>query len=329
MRWTLSAWDELSLEEVIYQLSMPLEGTSQSMWVSFIYCSIVPTVATVLFISILALLFKKRIIPTTSLNIIAIVSLIILIIDFAIVWKSLDISSYFTNNSRDFIAEEYVNPSNVKISFPEKKRNLIYIYLESMETTYTDKANGGAYDYNLIPELVSIANQNEDFSGNSMLINGGLVLPGSGWTCGAMFASSSGLPLKIPIGENEMRNMSYFFPRVETLGDILEREGYFNELMIGSEAIFGGRNLYYSEHGDYLLADYSYAIENKLIPEDYYVWWGMRMKNCFLLHGMNSQDSAKNLNPLISHSLLLIHTLLMVTFATFVKMSTKVNMPML
>lgn len=281
MRWTLSSWDELSLEEVIYQLSMPLEGTSQAMWVSFIYCSVVPTLAAVAFISILIFIFKKKIKPSKSLSIIAIVSLIVLIIDFAIVWKSLDISSYFTNNSRDFIAEEYVNPSSVKISFPEKKRNLIYIYLESIETTYTNKENGGAYEYNLIPELVDIANQNEDFSGDSSLINGGLVLPGSGWTCGAMFASSSGLPLKIPIGENEMRDMTSFFPRVQTLGDILENEGYFNELMIGSEAIFGGRNLYYSTHGNYLLADYTYAKENKLIPEDYYVWWGYEDEKLF------------------------------------------------
>lgn len=281
MRWTLSSWDELSLEEVIYQLSMPLEGTSQAMWVSFIYCSIIPTFIAVLFITLIIFIFKKRITPTNSINILTIASLIVLIIDFAIVWKSLDISSYFSNNSRDFIAEEYVNPSKVDISFPEKKRNLIYIYLESIETTYTNEENGGAYKYNLIPELVSIANQNEDFSGDSSLINGGLVLPGSGWTCGAMFASSSGLPLKIPIGENEMRDMTSFFPRVQTLGDILEDEGYFNELMIGSEAIFGGRNLYYSTHGNYLLADYTYAIENKLIPEDYLVWWGYEDQKLF------------------------------------------------
>lgn len=274
MRWTLASWDELSLEEVIYQLSMPLEGTSLAMWVSFIYCSVFPTIAAVIIICILIYFFRKKIKPTTTLNILAVSSLIVLIIDFAIVWKSLDISSYFTNNSRDFIAEEYINPNNVKISFPKEKRNLIYIYLESIETTYTDKENGGAYEFNLIPELVDIANQNEDFSGDSPLINGGLVLPGSGWTCGAMFASSSGLPLKIPIGENEMRAMVSFFPRVRTLGDILKDEGYFNELMIGSEAIFGGRNLYYSTHGDYKLFDYTYAIENKLIPEDYYVWWG-------------------------------------------------------
>ena len=281
MRWTLSSWDELSFEEVLYQLSMPLEGTSSDMLYSFFYCSVIPTISATIFISILIYLLRKKIKPKVSIRIVTVVSLIVLILDFAIVWRALDISSYFANSSYDFIKEEYVNPNSVKISFPAKKRNLIYIYLESIETTYTDEANGGAYEYNLIPELVEIANENEDFSGDSSLINGGLVLPGSGWTAGAMFASSSGLPLKIPIGENEMRAMSTFFPRVKTLGDILQDEGYYNELMIGSDAIFGGRNLYYMTHGDYQLSDYNYAIENHLIPEDYYVWWGYEDEKLF------------------------------------------------
>lgn len=281
MRWTLSSWDELSLEEVIYQLSMPLEGTSEAMLVSFIYCSIIPTIISVIIMGLLIYILKKKIKPIVSLNTIALISLLVLVLDCVIVWKALNISSYFTSNSYDFIEEEYVDPRNVKITFPDQKRNLIYIYLESIETTYTDKDNGGAYQYNLIPELVNIAKENEDFSGESTLLNGGLVLPGSGWTSGAMFASSSGLPLKIPIGENEMSDMTSFFPRVETLGDILKDEGYFNELMIGSEAIFGGRNLFYSTHGDYMLADYTYAKENQLIPNDYYVWWGYEDSKLF------------------------------------------------
>nr|MCR5557536.1 LTA synthase family protein [Butyrivibrio sp.] len=277
----LSSWDELSLEEVIYQLSMPLEGTSSAMLVSFVYCSILPTLAVVFFVGLAIFILKKKIKPQLCLNVLTVASLLVLILDVAIVWKSLNISSYFADNSYDFIKEEYVNPNSVKITFPEQKRNLIYLYLESMETTYTTQENGGAYEYNLIPELVDIARENDDFSGDSDLINGGLVLPGSGWTSGAMFASSSGLPLKIPIGENEMRDMTSFFPRVETLGDILEDEGYYNELMIGSEAVFGGRNLYYMTHGNFQISDYTYAIENHLIPEDYYVWWGYEDQKLF------------------------------------------------
>ena len=39
----------------------------------------------------------------------------------------------------NFIEENYVNPSDIEIVAPQKKRNLIYIFMESMEVTYADK----------------------------------------------------------------------------------------------------------------------------------------------------------------------------------------------
>jgi hypothetical protein len=44
--------------------------------------------------------------------------------------------------------------------------------------------------------------------------------------------------------------------------------------MLGSNATFGGRRLYFSQHGDYEIDDYEWAIEQGLIPENYYVFWG-------------------------------------------------------
>ena len=46
---------------------------------------------------------------------------------------------------------EYKDPSIATVTFPEQKRNLVYIMLESMETSYLSKDLGGAIDYNLIP----------------------------------------------------------------------------------------------------------------------------------------------------------------------------------
>ena len=79
---------------------------------------------------------------------------------------NLDIVSFVRDavQESDFISENYVDPNEVKLEFPEKKRNLIYIYLESMEVTYADKSIGGAFDVNVIPELAQIALNNESFS---------------------------------------------------------------------------------------------------------------------------------------------------------------------
>ena len=96
---------------------------------------------------------------------------------------------------------------------------------------------------------------------------------------GAMFAQTSGLPLNISISANDMDTQDSFFPGVTTLGDILSDAGYTQTLLIGSEAQFGGRKLYFQEHGNYEMEDYSYAIENGLIPSDYKVWWDMKTRN--------------------------------------------------
>ena len=189
-----------------------------------------------------------------------------------------------------FIEDNYVDPSDVAIEFPRQKRNLIYIYLESMEATYADRESGGAFSYNNIPELTELSAGAEDFSGNSGVLNGGRVLPGTTFTMGGIFAQSAGLPLKVDIGEqfvdqrgsfNKMNTQDSFFKKVTNLGDILESEGYRNVFMLGSNATFGGRRLYFGQHGNYEIDDYNWAIREGIIPQDYYVFWGMEDSKLF------------------------------------------------
>lgn len=167
----------------------------------------------------------------------------------------------------------YVDSANVKFQFPKQKRNLIYIYLESMETTYESKELGGAMDVNLIPELSQIASENITFNANDVENNGFYVPEGTGWTIGAMVAHSAGIPLKIPIDGN-MYDSGPFLPGATTIGQILAEAGYNQELFIGSDAKFGGRENFYEQHGNYKIADYYYAIDNEFISKDYYEWWG-------------------------------------------------------
>ncbi len=103
----------------------------------------------------------------------------------------------------------------------------------------------------------------------------------------ALFSQTTGMPLLIPIDMNAMSTQDVFMPGVTSLGDILEREGYQQAFVLGSDATFGGRRLYFEQHGNYDIYDYNYSIENGEIPGDYHVWWGMRMKS-FL--NMEKQD---------------------------------------
>lgn len=302
-RWMFATWANLSMDELVYHLKAPLEGTNTDMIKTYCLQSIVPTVI-ILLLSVFLLYRKSKKKNIISLGY-ALAAIGILVTTVGVTWSKLDVSGYMKgqNTYSTFIDKNYVDPASVKITFPEQKRNLIYIFLESMEMTYADKKNGGAFEKNTIPELTKLAEENEDFSENNKKLNVGISLSGTGWTMGAMFGQTSGLPLSISIDRNAMSSQDSFFPGVTTLGDILKQEGYSQTLLIGSDATFGGRRLYFEDHGSYEIEDYNYALENNKIPEGYKVWWGYEDQKLFgfakeKLQELSQKDEPFNLTML-------------------------------
>lgn len=271
------------MDELVYHLTAPLDGTNTDMIWDYVRVCAVPTILVIFFLILILIAWRKKEKVHLFRGIINLVALVGIIVMLGYTWTELGVGDYLKdqNTESKFIEDEYVDPTDVEVVFPEQKRNLIYIFLESMETTYSDVDDGGAFDENVIPELTEIAQTNEDFSGADPKLNGGYSLAGTTWTMGAMFAQTSGLPLNISISANDMDTQDSFFPGVTTLGDILSDAGYTQTLLIGSEAQFGGRKLYFQEHGNYEMEDYSYAIENGLIPSDYKVWWGYEDQKLF------------------------------------------------
>ncbi len=283
VRWMFATWTNLSMDELVYHLTAPLDGTNTDMIWDYVRVCAVPTILVIFFLILILIAWRKKEKVHLFRGIINLVALVGIIVMLGYTWTELGVGDYLKdqNTESKFIEDEYVDPTDVEVVFPEQKRNLIYIFLESMETTYSDVDDGGAFDENVIPELTEIAQTNEDFSGADPKLNGGYSLAGTTWTMGAMFAQTSGLPLNISISANDMDTQDSFFPEVTTLGDILSDAGYTQTLLIGSEAQFGGRKLYFQEHGNYEMEDYSYAIENGLIPSDYKVWWGYEDQKLF------------------------------------------------
>ena len=108
---------------------------------------------------------------------------------------------YILNNETEknasyskFFVENYANPDSVKIMPPKQKRNIILIYLESLETTFADKEHGGNQDTNLIPEITELSLKNISFGKNKNHIGGGFDASGSNHTFGAMHTRSLGIP---------------------------------------------------------------------------------------------------------------------------------------
>lgn len=304
-QWILSTWKSLTIDEIIFHIKMPITGTSKDTIIG--YC-----IPYGLFIILLSVFFILALLLTKSKKnhkLIIRISIVYCVLAFIVVFvrlnNRLNMIGYY--NSRledsDFIDNNYVMPQYENISFPNNKRNLIYIYLESVETTFADKANGGAFDTNVIPELTQLSQENIDFSGEDKKINGGYVLPGTTWTMGAIFGQSSGLPLNSEVDANNLDTQENFYPTVISLGDILKANGYNNFFMLGSDARFGGREIYFKQHGDYFISDYNYAIDNMKIPSDYYEFWGYEDEKLFQyakdeLLELSSDDQPFNLTLL-------------------------------
>lgn len=275
----------LSFSEIVFHLKVPMEGTSTDMFSEYFKSKTVVLVVTVVCLAAVDVcILKIKKVLFNRLTYIAFLgcSLAVFIGGGVICLKQLGVSDYIKSQmqSSKFIEDNYVKPDTVSLAFPEKKRNLIYIFMESMESTFISKTQGGAMEYDIIPELTKLAQNNTNFSEDDMT-GGSYATYGTTWTVGAMVAQTSGLPLLLPIDGNSYGDYTAFLPGAVSLGDILKNEGYNQEIMVGSDISFGGRGLYFSQHGSYDLWDYSTAVNEGKIDSDYRVWWGYEDKKLY------------------------------------------------
>lgn len=168
-----------------------------------------------------------------------------------------------------FFVENYVNPDSVKITPPEQKRNLILIYLESMETTFSDKEHGGNQDTNLIPEITQLALQNINFGKSKKHIGGGIDSYGSGATFAAMLSRSLGIPFVVNYDKTPILH------HYKSLYKILNENGYRQIFFQGNPGCFKEfRNLVTDHKMDEIYGPDDLIERMNLGVEDYMVKQG-------------------------------------------------------
>jgi len=281
--WSSLTFVDTTIDEVLFFLTMPAAGTSSEMIWDFVKLVILPTVIYGIILIILWFIVKDKIKRKKIFIIILVISILLSGIQLYRLAKQYEVFDYLNNQDKmsAIVDSEYYFPEETDIEFPEVKRNLIYIFLESMEITYADESVGGGFGTNVIPELSEIALENESFSGSDNKINGALNTYGSTFTTGAIVSHMSGLPVMSQLGNDLTASVEDFYPNLKSLGDILADAGYTQEFILGSDITFGGRESWFLQHGNFSFFDYKYAIEQGLIPEDYYVWWGYEDEKLF------------------------------------------------
>lgn len=322
-KWLLSAWDSsIEFSTVVYQLFSPLKGTGKDVMQSYIKSCVYPTLAIVVISMVLYAVLHaivKKIVLSWKIEIgvkeirictesrqiklfKTLVLMIVLCMMGIVIWKqavamgAVDYMKQITQRSVIY-EEEYVDPEETAITFPGPKRNLILIYLESMETTYASVEVGGGKPINYIPELTELAFDNVSFSDDEDL-GGASACEGIGWTMAALLASSAGVPYKLDIQINTAERYEKFFPGITTLGDILLTNGYHNYFMCGSDVSFAGRGDFYLQHGKYTLIDLNTA-RNEGFIENYYNngFWGMEDEKLFKLAEKYLSDISDRYEP--------------------------------
>lgn len=291
--WIRRSFGKVSIASVLFTIQFAQEGfTTGDIIDGVVNCLILPVVLTFVISRLVFLSFNRKYTSYTLRNadvkvelnlkkrivlpiagFICVLSIVLTLVILPIIQyvKSLGVETMIYD-------EHYVFPTSEVVRFPEKKRNLVYIYLESMENTYSDKQNGGAFDDNYIPNLTELAlsDGNISFSNSDKLGGASVFSDGMGYTMGAFVSSTTGVPINSPNNLNKRKyKYNSFMPGIRSLEDILHDEGYNQMLIQGSTGYFAGMNLFYGRHENTTFFPYESFVTDKLVPEGYDVFWGV------------------------------------------------------
>lgn len=294
--WARITYDAFKIEQIIFNMKVQQMGLEVNIIKSYILYAIIPLL---IFIIVYELLYYNKfnkfkleiklfnkIFNINLFNISIIIenlilsALIIFACSSSFTLYKIGAIEYLRNSNINslFIEENYVKPKDIKFN---KKKNLIHIYVESFENTYLSKDLGGVEDVNLIPSMSNLLKEGISFSNNEKY-GGMLETYGATWTVGALVAQTSGLPLNLPIDANSYSaENAKFLEGAVSLGEILETNGYSNNIIFGSDATYAGRKNYFEQHGNYHITDWISLKEEGKLDKDYKEWWGFEDSKLF------------------------------------------------
>lgn len=253
-------------ESVFFHLTMDMGGAGFKEFSSIILLTILYLLAIVVgSFFVYRLVFSKKIINKKRLSISFATGLVLL--SFYSNPGAVDFYKYYTGTvsfiDEDYSVEypvEYLIPKDIKLN----NKNIVYIYLESVERTYLDKT--------LFPGLTPNLHQLEK---ESLVFTDIRQIYGSGWTIAGMVSSQCGIPLVTPSdGHNSMSGVDFFLPEATCIGDILSANGYDLNYIGGSSLNFAGKGKFYASHG-FNRIDGLDEIVNSLENSQYKSNWGV------------------------------------------------------
>lgn len=260
--WVNENFGEPSLEQVLYHVRFGMEGlvdTDQGLIKSFVqFCLLLPF-SVALILAVIELSIGLYLTHGTKHKITFLVSrankrllkmiywmighrapLYVLLAAFIYFGGQFSILAFLHNQfGRDYFSENYVYPAKVKVTLKTKPKNLVLIYVESLEDSYK---NADLFNSNLLVSL-------DTLKGTSF--RNYRQAPGTGWTIAGITATQCGVPLKsvsLYDGNDQGQNIKTFLPKAVCLGDMLHDFGYHNVYMGGDALSFSGKGKFFEDH---------------------------------------------------------------------------------
>lgn len=280
--WFLDFFGHLEPEQLMFNLASPVGGAGGDSFTDILSRPVLLAALTVLVMALLLLapgglrvgshVLRRR----WRQNAACLFSVVLLIGGAGYFSTGLQIPAVIKQMTQPsgYIEANYVDARTAGLTFPQDKRNLIHIYYESMESSFTDKEQGGYMEENLLPDLTALAQEGVHFSNTDKAFGGPHQVFGTGWSTAGMTNMNLGVPLKTPTERNSYGLDGTFMPGAWGYTDILHEQGYVQEVLAGCDAHFGGVYALYDKHGVDTIFDPVTARERGLIPPDYNVWWG-------------------------------------------------------
>ena len=300
--WFLAIFDGLSIEEILFHLKVPLTGSNNDFFSDFLKGPFLASVLIALQICAIVIIFPIIVslkgLERKWMAIVMALSFFFLFNSIYSTYHKMGIDEYVKINSNQstLYDEIYVHPDEDVLVYPETNRNLIYIFVESFESSFFSEEYGGGLQENPMEPLLSLTQEHTHFSHDESF-GGAKAMANTTWTVAGMVSQTAGIHLKLPFNGNTYGEYSKFLPGVRSIGDVLGSLGYQQTLMIGSDADFAGRSNYFTQHGNYDIKDYKYALQQGLIPEDYDVWWGYEDEKLFQFAKDELLELASNNKP--------------------------------
>ncbi len=172
-------------------------------------------------------------------------------------------SYWFSDNLQDDRLLSAYKESGRLVLTETQPKNLIIVYAESMERTFSEISYG---DYSFA-EMNRLSAQGMEFIGVRQVKN-------TGWSMAGFVTSQCSIPLQ-PLGllsYNMFDGQESFFAGVDCLSDILAQNQYHTEFIDGGDHSFAGMTPFLKTHQ---FSAASGIVEHAVVAGDYRNGWGL------------------------------------------------------